>query len=149
MLEIVPIELVEANAFVADFHRHSPPVVGHRFSVGLVDTNTNELVGVAIAGRPIARHLNDGATIEITRCCTDGTFNACSKLYAAVRRAAFAMGYRRVITYTRAHESGDSLRGAGFRIVAEVRGRSWNCKSRLRYDRGPLEDKLRWENLKG
>ena len=39
----------------------------------------DRLCGVAICGRPVARYLDDGLTLEILRCCTDGTYNACSK----------------------------------------------------------------------
>jgi hypothetical protein len=66
-------------------------------------------------------------------------------LYAAAWRAAKAMGYRKLVTYTLASEPGSSLRGAGFRCVAEVRGRPWSCKSRPRDDNHPTKDKLRWE----
>ena len=56
-------------------------------------------MGVAICGRPVARRLDDGYTLEVNRLCTDGTPNACSILYAAAYRAARAMGYNKVITY--------------------------------------------------
>ena len=76
MLEIVPMTLKEANAFVEQNHRHHGPVVGHKFSIGLSDGE--KIVGVAIVGRPVARHLDDGWTLEVNRLCTDGTRNACS-----------------------------------------------------------------------
>ncbi|WP_371721843.1 XF1762 family protein [Neglectibacter sp. X4] len=63
MLEIVPMTLKEANAFVEQKHRHHGPVVGHKFSIGL--SNGEEIVGVAIVGRPVARHLDDGWTLEV------------------------------------------------------------------------------------
>ena len=94
MLEIVPMTLKEANAFVEQNHRHHGPVVGHKFSIGLSDGE--KIVGVAIVGRPVARHLDDGWTLEVNRLCTDGTRNACSMLYAAAWRAARAMGYKRI-----------------------------------------------------
>lgn len=78
------------------------------------------LVGVAVAGRPVARHFDDGLTLEVSRTCTDGTPNANSKLYGAIWRAASALGYRRLITYTQADESGASLRGAGFVRVKDI-----------------------------
>ena len=34
MLDIRPISLAEANAFVEEHHRHHKPVVGHKFSIG-------------------------------------------------------------------------------------------------------------------
>lgn len=113
MLRIVPVTLEQANAFVRSLHRHSRPVVGHKFSVGVAD---EELRGVAIVGRPVARKLDDGRAVEITRVCTDGTRNACSMLYAACRKAARAMGHDPIYTYTLPEEGGASLRAAGFRL---------------------------------
>ncbi len=114
MLRIVPVTLAQASEFVRKHHRHNRVPVGHRFSVG-VECDC-KLVGVAIAGRPIAPRLDDGRAIEITRCCTDGTPNACSMLYGAARRAARALGHDPIYTYTLPHEGGASLRAAGFRI---------------------------------
>lgn len=85
MLEIVPMTLREANAFVEQNHRHHGPVAGHKFSIGLSDGE--QIVGVAIIGRPVSRHLDDGWTLEVNRLCTDGSRNACSMLYAAAWRA--------------------------------------------------------------
>lgn len=113
-LRVVPITLDAANEFVRAHHRHSRPTVGHKFAVGA--RRAGGLVGVAIAGRPVARLMDDGLTLEVLRVCTDGTRNACSILYAAVRRAARAMGYTQIITYTLPHEGGASLRAAGFRL---------------------------------
>lgn len=102
-------------------------------------------MGVAIVGRPVSRGRDDGWTLEVTRCCTDGTRNTCSFLYASAWRAARAMGYRRLGTYILASEDGASLRAAGWRIVHEVRGRSWNTPSRPRVDTHPTQGKLLWE----
>lgn len=107
MLELIPMTLREANAFVEQHHRHHKPVVGHKFSIGVSDGE--KVVGVAIVGRPVGRFLDDGWTLEVTRLCTDGTHNACSMLYAAAWRAARAMGYRRVVTYILESETGASL----------------------------------------
>ena len=145
MIEIVPMELGQANAFVALHHRHHPAVQGHKFSLGAIVDGV--VRGVAIVGRPVARHLDDGWTLEVTRCCTDGYRNAASALYGAARRAVFALGYRKLVTYTLRSESGASLRGSGWRVVGEVRGRSWSCASRPRVDKAPLEDKFRWETV--
>lgn len=139
-LTIVPLELAEANALVDRLHRHHPPAVGHRFSIGVAD-EAWEIRGAAI----VARSRDDGWTVEVTRVATDGTPNACSALYAAAWRAARAMGYRRIGTYTLASEPGTSLRAAGWRVIHEVRGRSWDCPSRPRVDRHPLQQKLLWE----
>ena len=125
MLEIVPTTLAEANAFVAEHHRHHGRVVGHLFSIAV--SEAEKVCGVAIIGRPVARHLDDTFTVEVTRVATDGTRNAASKLYGAAQRAAFALGYRKVITYTLASEPGTSLRAVGWKVVGEVKGRSWSC----------------------
>ncbi len=120
MLEIRPCSLKEANAYVAAHHRHNLPTNGHKWSVAVYDGE--RLCGVAISGRPIARKLDDGLTIEIRRVCTDGTENACSKLYGACCRVARAMGYKRVVTYTLKSEPGASLRASGFTDCGEAGG---------------------------
>ena len=137
------VEFAEAAAFVSEHHRHHTPPVGHVFSLGAFDGD--RLCGVAIIGRPVARGRDDGATLEVTRLCTDGTRNAASFLLGRAARAAHALGYRRIGTYTLASEGGASLRAAGWRIVSEVRGRSWNAPSRPRTDSHPTTDKLLWE----
>lgn len=121
-IEIRPITLKQAREFIAEHHRHNKPPVGHKFSIGLKNSS-GELVGVATAGRPVARHFDDGLTLEVNRTCTDGTKNANSMLLGAVWRAARAMGYMRCITYTQADESGASLRAAGFVRVKELPAR--------------------------
>ena len=142
-LELQPITYREACAFVARHHRHHRPPQGHKFSIAVNDGE--RVVGVVMVGRPVSRHLDDGYTAEVTRCCTDGTRNAASKLYAAAWRAARAMGYRRLITYTLARETGTSIIAAGWRIVGSAGGGSWNCKSRPRVDTHPTEQKTLWE----
>lgn len=127
-----------------EHHRHHGRVVGHRFSLGVADKD-GQIRGVAIIGRPVARGLDDGLTLEVTRVATDGCKDASSALYGAARRAAFALGYRKLVTYTLASESGVSLKAAGYRIVGEVRGRSWSCASRPRVDKHPTQNKLQWE----
>lgn len=144
MLTVVPVDLSEANDFVETHHRHHRPVVGHKFSIGVAD-QTGRLRGVAIVGRPVARHRDDGSTLEVTRLCTDGAANACSMLYAAAWRAARAMGYSRIGTYILADENGTSLRAAGWRTVHRVRGRSWDTPTRRRDDRHPTGPKTLWE----
>jgi hypothetical protein len=124
-MKVVPITFRAACAFVAELHRHNKPPRGHKFSIGLNDER-GDLVGVAMAGRPVARHFDDGLTLEVNRTCTDGTRNANSMLYGAVWRAAKAMGYTRCITYTQADETGASLRAAGWVRVKELAARkSW------------------------
>ncbi|AXX00992.1 hypothetical protein AAAW47_000744 [Cronobacter sakazakii] len=138
-MEITPITLATAREFIAAHHRHNKPPVGHKFSVGLKN-DAGELVGVATAGRPVARHFDDGLTLEINRTCTTGERNANSALYGAVWRAARALGYRRCITYTQADESGASLRAAGFVRVKDLPPRqSWAASSvKLKGKRDPV-----------
>lgn len=100
---------------------------------------------MVIVGRPIARHLDDGWTLEVLRCCTDGTANACSFLYGAAWRAARTLGYRKLVTYTLTSEPGTSLRAAGWRIVGQVNARSWDTPSRPRVDKHELQERFRWE----
>jgi hypothetical protein len=139
-LAVVPLELEEANTFVRTHHRHHGGVRGHKFSLGAV--LGDKIVGVAIVGRPVAFLRQDGMTLEVTRLCTDGTKNACSFLYGAAARATFALGYQRIGTYILASENGASLKAAGWRLLAETKGRSWNSPSRPRVDKHPLQDKL-------
>jgi hypothetical protein len=142
-LAIVHIELAEANAFVEKHHRHHRPVTGHRFSMGCVDGRI--LVGVVIIGRPVARLEDDGLTLEVNRVATDGTKNACSILYGAARRACFALGYKRLITYTLPSEGGVSLRASGWKLLGVAGGGTWTRNSRPRSDDHPLQEKLKWE----
>lgn len=135
-LRVVPITFPAACAFVAMWHRHHEPPQGHKFSVAVADDG-DVLRGVAIVGRPVARHLDDALTLEVTRTATDGSRNANSMLYAAAWRAARALGYRRLVTYTQAGESGASLRAAGWRVLAErPRRQGWDTPARPRDDGG-------------
>ncbi len=143
-LHLVPTTLREANAFVGDHHRHSRPTVGHKFSVGAAVGD--RLLGVAIAGRPVARRRDDGCTLEVLRVCVldDAPSNACSLLYGACCRAGRALGYRRAITYTLASERASSLKAAGFQEIGRVPRKSWNVPSRPRRDRHPLCERVCW-----
>lgn len=142
-LLIVPMTLGEANAFVEMHHRHHEPTAGHKFSIGCSDGS--KIVGVVIVGRPVARMSDDGFTLEVNRCCTDGSRNACSMLYRAAWRASKALGYRRLITYTLPEEGGASLRGAGFKLLGKAGGGNWGRKDRPRVDTHPTQQKLAWE----
>jgi hypothetical protein len=137
MLELVPVSFATACEVVAELHRHHEPPVGHKFSVGVADEES-VLHGVAIVGRPVSRVLDaEGDTLEVLRSATDGTPNANSMLYAAARRATFALGYRRIITYTQDGETGSSLRAAGYRVIAERPARKgWGVPSRPRVTKG-------------
>lgn len=141
-LLIIPIRLDEANAFVAAHHRHHKPVIGHKFSIAVAEGET--VRGVAIVGRPVARGLDNGWTLEVNRCCTDGTKNACSMLYGAAWRAAKALGYRKLVTYTLPSEGGSSLRAAGWSLIGQRGGGNWNTPARPRID---TAEKLRGQKL--
>lgn len=145
MLEVTPINFDEANAFVSKHHRHHKPVVGCKFVVAV--SECGDVKGVAMVGRPVSRHLDNGWTLEVNRCCTDGTRNACSMLYGTAWKVAKALGYKRLITYTLPEEGGASLRGAGWHLVGERGGGNWNTRSRPRIDtKAELQgQKLLWE----
>ncbi len=147
-LTIAPCDGPAAMEFIAAHHRHHLPPRGWKFCLAVADEE-GIVRGVATVGRPVSRHLQDGWTLEVTRVATDGCPNACSALYGACWRAARALGYRRLITYTLQSESGASLRGAGWRVVAETPGGSWSTPSRLREDKQPLAmgPKFRWEAM--
>jgi hypothetical protein len=139
---ITPITFAEANAFVELHHRHHKPVPGAKFCVACSDETG--VRGVAIVGRPVAQALDNGWTLEVNRVATDGARNACSMLYGAAWRAARALGYRKLITYTLPEEGGASLRGAGWKCLGEAGGGSWSRPSRPRVDTHPLQRKLKW-----
>ncbi len=141
-LALSPITLREARAFVARHHRHHRAPQGGLFAVAV--SLGDSVRGVAIIGKPVARMNNDGWTAEVTRCCTLGDANACSMLYAAAWRAARALGYRRLLTYTLASEHGASLRAAGWKVIGQTDGGSWNRPSRPRVDEHPTDQKTIW-----
>lgn len=120
-LRIVPITHADANEYVRKWHRHSRPTLGSIFCVAVAQ-DWDGVRGVAIVGRPVARRLDDGATVEVLRVATDGTQNACSVLYGACRRVARELGYARVITYTLPDEGGASLRACGYRFDGDSGG---------------------------
>lgn len=143
-LELQPITQREADRFITEHHRHHPPSRGWKFGIAVASDGV--VVGVIVVGRPVAASFDDGWTAEATRCCTDGTKNAASMLYGAACRAAMAMGYRRLITYTMRSEPGTSLRAAGWTVIARRPARSWAKESgRPRVDRSPVEERQLWE----
>ena len=126
------------------YHRHHRSPQGGKFAVGVAAGG--EVVGVAIVGRPVARNLDNGYVAEVTRVCVlEGYKNANSMLYAACWRAARAMGYRLVVTYTGAGEPGTSLIAAGWVCVGNTAGGSWSRPARSRVDTHPLGQKTLWE----
>lgn len=148
-LELVPIKQSTAKDFIRVHHRHaSKPPAGWRFGAGVM--NGSELVAVAMVGRPVARMLDDGETVEVNRLCTRPdiaqglVWNACSQLYAWAAKEARRRGFKRCITYTLEEEMGTSLRAAGWTVEASSGGGSWDRPSRRRGEEGPLGRKLRW-----
>lgn len=127
-LRVVPVTLAEANALVGKMHRHHPPTVGHRWSIG-VRNDAGDLIGAAICGRPVARMTNHEAVCEVTRLVTDGSENACSMLYGAAARIAGAMGFARIQTFILESEPGTSLRAAGWRMDGITDGGLWGNES--------------------
>jgi len=147
MLELQPITFKEACIFIDKYHSHHLPPQGWKF--GIAVNNGSEIVGVITIGRPVARHLDNGWTLEVTRCCTNGFKNAASKLYASAWRTVRAMGYKRLITYTLISEKGTSLKAAGYKILYQTKGGSWSSKSRPRIDKHPKQQKILWEKIRG
>lgn len=152
MLRLIPMTVKAAGHHVAKRHRHNRAPQGGLFACGVEQDGV--LVGVAIAGRPVQYKLDNGRTVEIIRVCSDGTPNACSKLYAALCRAAQAIGYERAVTYTLASEPGTSLRAVGFQEAAKVpamavtTGRRTRAQVNLFGDEmRPPGAKIRWERL--
>ena len=150
-MKIIPLRMSQANEFIKKYHRHNKPVDhrGHRFSIGLID-DSGKLIGVAVAGQPIAQKNDDGFTLEILRVCVlEGYPNANSMLYGRVRRIGMLMGYRRIITYTLKSESGASLRAVGA-TPEEIRTYPWSRPARPRDDQEVTYlPKLRWELIEG
>ena len=151
LLTVIPISLREANDFVSTYHRHSGRTSrdGGKFAIGA--TTGEQMAGVAIVGRPIARLLNDNYTAEVLRTCTspDAVKGTVSFLYSACWRICQAMGYRKLVTYSLQTESGSSLRGAGWKIVGETKTGGWSREGRERewksiYD----QPKFRWEKAR-
>jgi hypothetical protein len=143
LLELQPITYKEACCFISQHHSHHLPPQGWKF--GIAVNNGEKIVGVVTVGRPVARGNDNGWTLEVTRCCTDGSKNVASKLYMAAWRAVRAMGYKRLITYTLQSEKGVSLLACNWKVIGQTRGGSWNCKSRPRFDKHPLGSKTLWE----
>ena len=135
-----PISLRTANFLVRWLHRHHGPVKFHLFSIGAYADD--HLVGAAIVFRPANTRLDDGHTLEVSRCTTDGTPNACSALYGAAARAAFKAGYSRIVTYTQAGEPGTSLLAAGWAPTPVGRGSAWKRKG---FPERPRVATMRWE----
>lgn len=148
-----PCSLAEASSFVATVHRHHDPPQGHKFSMkALIEDKT---IGVAIVGRPVGRHQDDGETLEVTRLCTDGTKNAVSFLLGRVKRSARALGYKRLISYTLPEEGGSSYRASGMADAGRTSSGAWSGSywakdvlpgfEKHRKNTHPTGPKIRWE----
>jgi len=142
-MKIVPITLKAANAFVTQYHRHHKASVGHKFSIGL--SENDNLIGVAIMGRPVARGSDNGFTIEVARLCTNGAKNACSMLYQAAARSSKELGYNKIQTYILQIESGTSLKASGWKMEAVTAGGQWkHTDGKKRRIDQPTMPKQRW-----
>lgn len=142
-MEIRPITFKAACEFVSLYHRHHKPTVGCKFCVGLYEDEA--LIGCAICGRLVSRHLDDGLTCEINRVCVlDGYYNACSMLYGACCRIAKEMGYTEIITYILESENGASLKASNFTCDGIAGGTHWTGE-RNRGQPIPNEMKTRWK----
>lgn len=142
-MKIVPTSLKLANEFITNHHRHHKASVGHKFSIGL--EMHEKLIGVAICGRPVSRHSDDGLTLEVARLCTNGQPNACSKLYGSAARIAREMGYLKIQTYILDIESGTSLKASGWVMEAKTQGGQWvRSDGSERINDHPLNKKQRW-----
>lgn len=142
-LRIVPLSLADANAVVLALHRHHRQVTQHRFSIGVIDQE-GTIRGVAIVSRPAARMTDQRMICEVSRVATDGTKNACSMLLGAAARAARALGFAQIQTFTLPEEGGASLRGSGWQRVGLAGGGKWSRKSRARTDDQPTVIKTKW-----
>lgn len=129
----IPLELRDANEFIAQYHRHHKPVIGHRFSIGLINKGT--LIGAVIVGRPVARNTDYRKIAEVTRLVTDGTKNSCSTLYSAAARAAQSIGFDSIQTFILDSEPGTSLIASGWEFVGVTTGGDgWDSRPGRRND---------------
>ena len=144
-LHVVPLERAAMVDFVDKLHRHHDGIARDKFRIGAA--LGDRLVGVVQVGRPTARALCDGKTLEVIRLCSDGTPHVCSFLYGAAARVARELGYSRIVTYILASEPGTSLRAAGWHKDADIRGKSWDTPSRPRKTTAPTCNKQRWVKM--
>lgn len=153
-LRIGPCTLTQAESFVQDWHRTHDASQGGLWAISLWRDGMTlpgrecltELVGVAVAGRPVSQVLQRRGYCEVIRVCViEGVEGGCSMLYRRVRRVAQLMGYERFISYTLPQETGASLLAAGFRRAGYTDGGTWDREDRPRVDTHPIQEKLRWE----
>lgn len=148
-LRLGDVTLATAKEFVREHHRHNRPPCSWRWGHGCY--NGEELIAVAMVGRPVARRLDYRTIVEVNRLCVSDSipvgiaWNACSFLYGAAAREALLRGFERIITYTLVDEPATALRAVGWTPAATTRGGSWNRPSRAREDTAPTCPKVRWE----
>ena len=148
-MKIKPYTLRAANEYVRKHHRHSKVVVGCKFCIAAIDED-DQVIGVAIVGRPVARRLDDGYVGEIVRTCTEGAKNVNSFLYGACARIWKEMGGTKIITYTLETESGISLKAAGYRHQGTTKsfaeGKGWTTREGREWQpKVHSVQKYRWE----
>lgn len=145
-LVCAPITRDAARTWVRRHHKHLPSFVGWLFGVAV--KADGEVCCVAVLGRPVARALQDGSTAEVTRVASRSACpvpHAASKALAALARAATALGYTRLVSYTREDEKGTTYRAAGWRPTGITSGGEWSRPSRSRAQAMQPCRKVRWE----
>ena len=147
-LSTIPLSLKEANEFVTKYHRHNKKCAGHKFSIGAV--YKNEIVGVVIVGRPVARKLDNRFTLEINRNCVLDTApkGTCSFLYSRVIKIWQTMGGKKIITYTLETESGSSLKAVNFNKETTVqtfkKNTGWTTRTNRIWQEVQATPRIRW-----
>lgn len=153
-LKVRDVDRKTAQAFVNRHHRHCKASAGDRFR--LCAMNGPDMVAVCVAGRPVARHIDQSAVIEVTRLCVRHdleipglVWNACSQLYSEAARRAGRLGkVTRVITYTLRTEEATALKVLGWKplYVTAERAGGWDCPTRPRDSaRTDHSQKVLWE----
>lgn len=146
MLNLSPITIGDARKYVEREHSHHHAPLSALCAVSVVDGG-GLIVCVSMLGRPVSRELQAQGCVEVHRVASDGTApHAASMAIGAIARAAIALGWRRLVSYTLLGEAGTSYRAAGWCPVSVSRdGREWSCVSRERGAVGQPGAKVRWE----
>ena len=149
-LVIQPVKQSLAKDFIRQHHRHLPnPPHGWKFGAS-VWYQDQIMVGVIMVGRPVARALDDGSTLEVNRSCvrTDlpkqFTFNANSKLYGWACREAKKRGFKKIYTYFLLNEKATAMKACGWDFDGLTNGGKWSCPSRPRSTKLPTGRKQRY-----
>lgn len=143
---MVPITKNDARAFIERHHsHHNAPIQAIMWAA--VEFK-DQVVCVGCLERPKARvTASSTKTVEITRVASDGSAkNAASKCIAHISRAALALGYTRLISFTLLGEAGTSYRAAGWRVTGLTPPRKgWSSSGRPRARAQQKGAKVRWE----